>query len=72
MKKITKGVKNTDEISRRDFVRTAAAGAAAITIVPSFAVSSCGHVAPSDKLLIAAIGCGGEGADDIRHWLQDP
>ncbi len=59
-------------ISRREFVQTTAAGAAALTIVPSYAVSGLGHVTPSDKLLIAAIGCGGEGADDIRHYSIAP
>jgi predicted dehydrogenase len=60
------------ELSRREFVGTAAMGAAAITIVPSFAVSGLGHVPPSDKLIIAAVGCGGEGADDIRHYSIAP
>ena len=45
-------------MSRRNFVKSAASGAAAITILPSFTVSGLGHVAPSDKLLIAAVGCG--------------
>lgn len=59
-------------ISRRKFVKAAAGTTAAFTIVPSFAVSGLGHVPPSDKLLIAAIGCGGEGADDIRHYSIAP
>ncbi len=72
-------MKNTDqkstkpvEITRRNFVKTAASGAAALTILPSFTVSGLGHVPPSDKLLIAAIGCGGEGRDDIRHYAIAP
>jgi len=58
--------------SRRSFVKTTASGAAALTILPNFTVSGLGHVAPSDKLLIAAVGCGGEGADDIRHYSIAP
>lgn len=60
------------DISRREFIQTAAVGAAALTIVPSNAISGLGHVPPSDKLLIAAVGCGGEGADDIRHYSIAP
>jgi predicted dehydrogenase len=59
-------------ISRRNFVKTAATGAAAFTILPGYTVSGLGHVPPSDKLLIAAIGCGGEGSDDIRHYAIAP
>ena len=45
---------------------------AAFSIVPSVAVSGLGHVAPSDKLYIAAIGCGGEGENDIQHYANAP
>ena len=63
-------MKNTgseEKISRRDFTLTASTGAASLTILPNFTVGGLGHVPPSDKLLIAAIGCGGEGENDIVH-----
>jgi len=63
---------NPSEISRRKFVKVATTGVAAFSIVPNFAVSGLGHVTPSDKLYIAAIGCGGEGENDIHHHANAP
>lgn len=59
-------------LTRRRFVKMASTGAAAFSIIPSFTVSGLGHVPPSDKLYIAAIGCGGEGESDIRHYASSP
>jgi predicted dehydrogenase len=64
--------KNSAGLSRREFVGLSAMGAAGFTILPSFTVSGLGHVAPSDKLYIAAVGCGGEGANDIDHYASAP
>ncbi|HTH65701.1 MAG TPA: Gfo/Idh/MocA family oxidoreductase [Gemmatimonadales bacterium] len=50
-------------ISRRRFVGDVAAGAA-FTIVPRHVLGR-GYRAPSDKLHIACIGCGGKGRSDI-------
>ena len=60
------------ELTRRNFVKAATSGAAAFTILPSFTVSGLGHVPPSDKLQIAAVGCGGEGENDIHHYAIAP
>ena len=59
-------------ISRREFLGMAATGAAALTILPSFTVAGLGHVAPSDKLYIAKIGCGGMGAADLGSLMNTP
>lgn len=72
MKNKNQETTNLNDISRRDFMKTAASGAAALTILPNFTISGLGHMAPSDKLLIAAVGCGGEGRDDIRHYSIAP
>src|SRR6266852_206444 len=50
-------------MTRRTFVSNVAAGAA-FTIVPRHVLGR-GFVAPSDKLNIACIGCGGKGRSDI-------
>lgn len=62
----------TKEISRRQFAGMVASGAAAFTILPSFTVSGLGHVPPSDKLYIAVVGCGGEGAADVQAHMKTP
>ena len=54
-------------LSRRDFVTKTAAATAGFTIVPSFAVSGLGHVAPSDKLNIVGIGVGGMGLANLKN-----
>jgi len=58
---------NKSGISRRAFLGTTAAVAAGITVVPRHAVAGLGHVAPSDKLNIAAVGIGGMGASNLRN-----
>ena len=62
------------QISRRRFIgMTAAATASAslFNIVPSFAVSGLGHVAPSDKLNIAGIGVGGKGRVNLNNMKSE-
>ncbi|HYW35822.1 MAG TPA: Gfo/Idh/MocA family oxidoreductase [Balneolaceae bacterium] len=60
------------EISRRDFIKDSALGAAAFTIVPRFVLGGKDYVAPSDKLYIACVGCGGEAHNDIQHYAYAP
>ncbi len=72
MKKMAPEKTKLNEVSRRDFVKSTTAGAAAFTILPSFTIGGLGHVPPSDKLQIAAIGCGGEGENDIQHYADAP
>lgn len=52
-------------ISRRGFLSTSAIAMAGVTIVPGHTVSGLGHIAPSDKLNVAAVGFGGKGASNI-------
>ena len=59
--------KKKNTISRRNFVNKTLAASAGFTIVPSFAVSGLGHVAPSDKLNIVGIGVGGMGLGNLKN-----
>ncbi|TKD67251.1 Gfo/Idh/MocA family protein [Flavobacterium sp. ASW18X] len=52
-------------MQRRNFVKNAAAGTAAFTIVPSFVLGK-NHVPPSDTLYVSAFGVGGRGAGVIE------
>lgn len=60
---------NLNGLSRRKFIGTASAVVAGITIVPRHAVAGLGHVAPSDKLNIAAIGVGGKGRQNLENMV---
>ena len=58
--------------SRRNFLKTAAAGAAGLTIVPnSILGKSFGHMAPSDKLNIAGVGVGGMGRRNLANMKTE-
>lgn len=54
--------------SRRKFIQNAGWAAAGFYIVPRHVLGGKGYTAPSDKLLIAAVGAGGKGEDDINHF----
>src|SRR5215471_21828851 len=55
--------------SRRKFIKNTAAAMAGFYIVPRHVLGR-GYVAPSDKLVIAGIGAGGKGEDDIKHFYD--
>src|ERR1700729_1667624 len=54
--------------SRREFLKTGAVAAASFMIVPRFVLGGKGFIAPSDRLLVASVGVGGKGGDDINHF----
>ncbi len=54
--------------SRRDFIKKGSIAAAGFMIVPRFVLGGKGYIAPSDRLMIASVGVGGKGADDISHF----
>jgi predicted dehydrogenase len=59
-------------ISRAHFIKNTALSAAGLYIIPRHVLGGKGYTAPSDKLYIAAVGCGGEGANDIHHYATAP
>ncbi len=59
------------EISRRGFLRNAAATTAAFTVVPRHVLGGRGHTAPSEKLNVACIGVGGMGASDVNQMRTE-
>ncbi len=52
--------------TRRQFIRAAAGTAAVFSIVPRYVISGSGQTPPSERLRIAGIGIGGQGAGDIN------
>jgi len=60
------------KLSRKDFIRNSALAATGFYIVPRHVMGGRGYVAPSDKLYIAAVGCGGEAENDIHHFATAP
>lgn len=61
--------KNMNSNSRRKFIQNTALSAAGFFIVPRHVLGR-GFIAPSDKIVIAGIGAGGKGADDIDHFFK--
>ncbi len=60
-------------VSRRSFLEGAALGALAVpSFIPTTALGADGTVAPSDKVLIGLIGCGGMGCSNLDACAQSP
>ena len=59
-------MKKQPTFTRRNFLRTTTtAAAASVMIVPRYVIAASGETPPSEKLNIAGIGVGGQGAGDI-------
>ena len=64
--------KQDNKLSRRDFLASAAAATAAVTIVPRHVLGGPGQTAPSDKLNVAILGCGAQGQVLLNACLKIP
>jgi predicted dehydrogenase len=60
-----------ENVSRRNFLKSAGLATAVFTIVPRFVLGK-GFVPPSDTLYIAGIGVGGKGESDLTGFAQNP
>jgi predicted dehydrogenase len=58
-------------MSRREFLGATAA-ATTLTVVPRQVLGGAGHVAPSEKITLAAIGTGGQGLQNLEALLGFP
>ncbi len=59
------------QTTRRQFLRSAAATVAAATIVPRHVLGGPGFVAPSDKVLVALVGAGGQGRTNVQALFRE-
>ena len=57
-------------LTRRKFVAGTTGAAAAAMIVPRHVLGGAGYIAPNDKLNVAVIGCGGQGASDATELVK--
>ncbi|RNI30011.1 gfo/Idh/MocA family oxidoreductase [Rufibacter immobilis] len=62
--------KSAQDHSRRQFLKTGALAAAGFMIVPRHVLGGKGFLAPSDRLVIAAVGVGGKGESDIKSFHE--
>jgi hypothetical protein len=63
---------SASQINRRKFVKVAATGALAFSIVPRHVLGGTNFIAPSDKLTLAYIGCGTQGLRELLPMLAVP
>ena len=63
---------STGNINRRTFLKSAAAAAVIPTIIPASAMGRDGAVAPSERIVMASIGVGGQGKHDTRALFSMP
>jgi predicted dehydrogenase len=59
-------------LSRRKFLATTATAVAGVSLVPRHVLGGPKFVAPSEKVNIAIVGCGGQGLTNIRNLFQQP
>ncbi len=59
-------------ITRRSFLKCSAAAIAVPAIIPASALGRDGHIAPSERIVMASIGVGGQGMHNTRAFFSMP
>jgi len=59
-------------LSRRQFLGRTATAVAAFSVVPRHVLGGPKFIAPSEKINIAIIGCGGQGRTNVRSLFDHP
>src|SRR5512137_151401 len=59
-------------VSRRQFMGRTATAVAAFSVVPRHVLGGAKFVAPSEKINIAIVGCGGQGRTNTRTLFNHP
>ncbi|MBT3199061.1 MAG: Gfo/Idh/MocA family oxidoreductase [Phycisphaerales bacterium] len=66
---------NASQLNRRRFLKTTFASAAGVAIlpaiIPSSAIGADGAVAPSDRIVMGTIGCGGRARSDMGSFMNN-
>lgn len=60
-----------DKLTRRQFMGGAAVSTAAFMVVPSYVLGLNGATSPNEKLNLAGVGVGGQGASDLRQMESE-
>lgn len=60
------------QMTRRGFLKSSVLALAAPTIIPASVLGKGGTTAPSERLTMAIVGCGGRGLYDFQQFLIEP
>jgi predicted dehydrogenase len=72
MKKHSDKQKQESGVSRRTFLASTGAAAAAVSLAPRHVLGGARHVPPSEKINLAYIGCGSQGLRQLMPALERP
>src|SRR5205085_12469196 len=61
---------NKETLTRRKFLASTATAIAGVSLVPRHVLGGAKFVAPSEKINLAIVGCGGQGQTNVRALFQ--